>query len=177
MCNQWSTINGRHGGFIAHLKREVLDLFTIHCVIHRQHLVAKHLSDRLHSTLQAVIRAVNKIKAHSLNDRIFHKLCHENEEEFERPLLHTEVRWLSKGKCLQRFYNLYDSVIDFFKGAILFLKKFVQWFALVLITFKTYKQSPINRILPERARNFLYEYDIHFGLEAFTLRGHNLEKL
>ena len=63
------------------------------------------------------------------------------------------------------------------KGALLFLKKFVQWFALVLITFKTYKQSPINRILPERARNFLYEYDIHFGLEAFTLRGHNLEKL
>ena len=65
----------------------------------------------------------------------------------------------------------------YIKGALLFLKKFVQWFALVLITFKTYKQSPINRILPERARNVLYEYDIHFGLEAFTLRGHNLEKL
>ena len=110
---------GRHHGFIAHLKREVPDLFTIHCVIHRQHLVAKHLSDRLHSTLQAVIRAVNKIKAHSLNDRIFRQLCHENEEEFERLLLHTEVRWLSKGKCLQRFYNLCDSVIDFFKLKLL----------------------------------------------------------
>ena len=110
---------GRHRGFIAHLKREVPDLFTIHCVIHRQHLVAKHLSDRLHSTLQAVIRAVNKIKAHSLNDRIFRQLCHENEEEFERLLLHTEVRWLSKGKCLQRFYDLYDSVIDFFKFKLL----------------------------------------------------------
>ena len=106
---------GPHRGFIAHLKREVPDLFTIHCVIHRQYLVAKHLSHRLHSTLRAVIRAVNKIKAHSLNDRIFRQLCHENEEEFERLLLHTEVRWLSKGKCLQRFYNLYDSVIDFFK--------------------------------------------------------------
>ena len=74
---------GRHRGFIAHLKREVPDLFTIHCVIHRQYLVAKHLSDRLHCTLQAVIGAVNKIKAHSLNDRIFCQLCHENEEEFE----------------------------------------------------------------------------------------------
>ena len=110
---------GRHRGFIAHLKREVPDLFTIHCVIHRQYLVAKHLSDRLHCTLQAVIRAVNKIKAHSLNDRIFRQLCHENEEEFERLLLHTEVRWLSKGKCLQRFYNLYNSVIDFFKFNLL----------------------------------------------------------
>ena len=110
---------GRHRGFIAHLKREIPDLFTIHCVIHRQHLVAKHLSDRLHSTLQAVIRAVDKIKAHSLNDRIFRQLCHENEEEFERLLLHTEARWLSKGKCLQRFYSLYDSVIDFFKFKLL----------------------------------------------------------
>ena len=83
---------GCHRGFIAHLKREVPDLFTIHCVVRRQHLAAKHLSERLHSTLQAVIRAVNKIKAHSLNDRIFRQLCHENEEEFERRLLHTEVR-------------------------------------------------------------------------------------
>jgi len=54
-----------------------------------------------------------------LNDRIFRQLCHENEEEFERLLLHTEVRWLSKGKCLQSFYNLYDSVIDFFKFELL----------------------------------------------------------
>ena len=77
---------GRHRGFIAHLKRKVTDLFTIHCLVHRQHLVAKHLSDKLHSTLQAVIRAV-KIKANLLNERIFCQLCHENEEEFERLLL------------------------------------------------------------------------------------------
>ncbi|XP_068234353.1 SCAN domain-containing protein 3-like [Palaemon carinicauda] len=110
---------GRHRGFIAHLKREVPDIFTIHCVIHRQHLAAKHLSDRLHSTLQAVIKAVNRIKAHSSNDRIFRQLCHENEEEFEQLLLHTEVRWLSKGNCLRRFYDLYDSVLDFFKCKLL----------------------------------------------------------
>lgn len=34
-------------------------------------------------------------------------------------MLHTEVRWLSKGNCLRRFYNLYDSVIDFFKLKLL----------------------------------------------------------
>ena len=34
-------------------------------------------------------------------------------------MLHTEVRWLSKGKCLQRFYNLYNSVVDFFKFNLL----------------------------------------------------------
>ncbi|KAL4090872.1 hypothetical protein QTP88_025634 [Uroleucon formosanum] len=36
---------------------------------------------------------------------------------FNRLLLHTEVRWLSKGlTCLTRFYNLFDSVIEFLKN-------------------------------------------------------------
>ncbi|XP_066956316.1 SCAN domain-containing protein 3-like [Macrobrachium rosenbergii] len=74
---------GCHRGFIAHLKREVPDIFTIHCVIHRLYLAAKRHSDRLHSTLQVVIKAVTEIKAHSLNDLIFRHPCHENEEEFE----------------------------------------------------------------------------------------------
>ena len=34
----------RHRGFIAHLKRVLPNIFTIHCVIHRQHLIAKHLT-------------------------------------------------------------------------------------------------------------------------------------
>jgi hypothetical protein len=69
----------------------VSDVFTIHCVIHFQHLVAKKLSDRLHNSLQTVITAVNKIKSQAL----FLMLCDENDEHFERLLLHTEVRWLS----------------------------------------------------------------------------------
>jgi zinc finger BED domain-containing protein 5/7/8/9 len=32
---------GRHRGFIALLKKEVPDILTVHCVIHRQHLVVK----------------------------------------------------------------------------------------------------------------------------------------
>ena len=103
---------GRNRGFITYLEREVLDIFTIHCVIHRQHLAAKHLRNRLHKTLEIVIKTVNWIKAHSLNSRMIRQLCHENEKDFERLLLHTDVHWLSKGKCLRRFYDLYDIVLD-----------------------------------------------------------------
>ena len=39
-------------------------------------------------------------------------------EDFKRLLLHTEIRWLSEGKCLRRFYDLYDPVVDFFKDEI-----------------------------------------------------------
>ena len=110
---------GRNCGFITYLKRKVLDIFTIHCVIHRQHLAAKHLRNRLHKTLEIVIKTVNWIKAHSLNCRMFRQFCHENEKDFERLLLHIDVHWLSKGKCLRRFYDLYDTVLDFFKFKVL----------------------------------------------------------
>ncbi|KAI6652989.1 Protein ZBED8-like [Oopsacas minuta] len=62
---------GRHRGFIAHLKRAVPKVFSIHCVIHRQHLIAKHLTPNIHQSLHIVITATNKIKKNSLNDRIF----------------------------------------------------------------------------------------------------------
>ena len=64
-------IIGRHRGFIDFLKRKVPQIFTIHCVIHRQHLVAKQLNEELHVCLQIVINAVNLIKTRGLNDRLF----------------------------------------------------------------------------------------------------------
>jgi len=39
---------GRHRGFMAFLKNEIPGILAIHGVIHRQHSVAKNLSDRLH---------------------------------------------------------------------------------------------------------------------------------
>jgi hypothetical protein len=54
-----------------------------------------------------------KVRSNALNDRLFRELCDENDEDFNRLLLHTEVRWLSKGTCLKRFYDLFDSVIKF----------------------------------------------------------------
>ena len=84
-------------------------------MIHRQHLVAKNLSEKLHESLSTVITAVNKIKANAINSQLFHQLCIENDEDFQCQLLHTEVRWLSKGNCLKRFYTLFNSVLDFFQ--------------------------------------------------------------
>uniref|UniRef100_A0A5S6Q3Q7 DUF4371 domain-containing protein n=1 Tax=Trichuris muris TaxID=70415 RepID=A0A5S6Q3Q7_TRIMR len=119
---------GRHRGFVAHLKRSVSELLVVHCVIHRQQLVAKHLSDRLHRSLGFVITAVNKIRSSPLNDRLFAQLCEKNDDEFCRLLLHTEVRWLSRGACLSRFYALFDTVLQFFEkddtGLSNSLKKF-----------------------------------------------------
>jgi len=87
-------MTGRHKGFIAHLKQVVPNVLAIHCVIHRQHLVAKNFSERLHTSLHYVITAVNKIRNNSLSDRLFNKFCSEKDEDFNRLLLHTKVHWL-----------------------------------------------------------------------------------
>ena len=60
-----------------------------------------------------MIKAVNK-KRHALQSRLFKKLCNENDEVFDRLIMHTEVRWLSKGNCLERFLAVFNSIIDFF---------------------------------------------------------------
>lgn len=109
-------MTGRHKGFISYLKQAVPNVLAIHCVIHRQHLVAKNLSERLHTSLHYVIKAVNKIRSNPLSDRLFDQLCVQNDEEYNRLLLHTEVRWLSKGTCLNRFWNLFDTVLDFLEN-------------------------------------------------------------
>ncbi|XP_029656380.1 protein ZBED8-like [Octopus sinensis] len=62
---------GVHRGFLAYMKEKVPNIFTIHCVIHRQHLAAKNLSERLNESLNVVICAINRIKMHPLNSRIF----------------------------------------------------------------------------------------------------------
>ncbi|XP_068234218.1 SCAN domain-containing protein 3-like [Palaemon carinicauda] len=107
------SMTGGYKGFNAHLKKAVPEVFCIHCVVHRQHLIAKRLSARLHDALTIVIQVVNHIKSNSLRDRLFHELCKQYGEEFERLVLHTEVIWLSKGNCLQRFISLWDSFISF----------------------------------------------------------------
>lgn len=107
---------GQHKGFVSLLKKENPSVFAVHCVIHRQHLAAKKLSEPLSKSLQVVINVINFIKRHALNERIFRQLCQDNDEKFVQLLLHTEVRWLSKGKCLTRFSELFDSIIEFLQG-------------------------------------------------------------
>ena len=51
-----------------------------------------------------------------MNSRLFLQLCIENDEDFYHLLLHAEVRWLSKELCLDRFYKLFKSVLQFLEN-------------------------------------------------------------
>ena len=92
---------GCHRGFVSRLKRQLPNVI-IHCMLHRHNLVAKGLSGELFDTMQLVIMAVNFIKMKPKAARLFKKFCEDADEDFYRLLMHTEVRWFSKGRCLER---------------------------------------------------------------------------
>ena len=53
--------------------------------------------------MKTVVKVVNNIRAHSPKRPLFRELTEELEYEYGDLLLHTEVRWLSRGRVLQRF--------------------------------------------------------------------------
>lgn len=104
---------GKRNGCLMLLKKENPELLIVHCVIHRENLVAKNLSPELNVIMKAVIKCINYIKANAKTERLFKMFCQDSDEQYIRLLLHTEVRWLSKGRCLQRFVELYDTLLEF----------------------------------------------------------------
>jgi len=78
-------------------------------MLHREALVSKKISIELNKVLSESVKIMNFIKSGALNGRLFYKLCEENEENVKSLLLHSEVRWLSRGKCLFRFQTISTS--------------------------------------------------------------------
>ena len=58
---------------------------------------------------------INLIRGRALNHRLFKSLCQDYGSEHSVLLFHTEVRWLSRGRALTRFFELRNEVKDFLK--------------------------------------------------------------
>ena len=84
-----------------------------HCTIHRQALMAKTLPDQLKNVLDNVFKL---LKVNPLNSRLFAELRKESDYKFVTLLLHSHVRWLSKGKVLKRVFIFRQEMKDFLQG-------------------------------------------------------------
>ena len=65
----------------------------------------------MNHAMDVVVGTVNFIRARGLNHRQFSKLL--NETDAPGLPYHTEVRWLSRGLVLKRFYELRSTIQDF----------------------------------------------------------------
>ncbi|KAF0035443.1 hypothetical protein F2P81_013201 [Scophthalmus maximus] len=93
----------RYAGFIAHCKGDpdFPKLLHYHCIIHQQALCAKVIG--FGHVTAPVVKIINSIRSKAKQHRIFKVLLEEMSAEYGNLLLHTEIRWLSKGLILLRF--------------------------------------------------------------------------
>ena len=105
-------ITGHFSGVGACVKAVAINCILKYCNIHREALAIKPLSSdkqrktELESVLDIVVKTVNYIKCgvKGKSARVFQKLCEEMDSENVTVLLHTEMRWLSRGKVLTRVF-------------------------------------------------------------------------
>ena len=86
-------------------------LLKYHCIIHQESLCGKSL--QMKDVMSVIVKCVNDIRAAALKKREFCQLLNEVDEQYGELLLHTEVRWLSRGKALARFLAFKDHVHNF----------------------------------------------------------------
>uniref|UniRef100_A0A803K5K3 General transcription factor II-I repeat domain-containing protein 2A-like n=2 Tax=Xenopus tropicalis TaxID=8364 RepID=A0A803K5K3_XENTR len=95
---------GKNKGFIALLREhEKRPILSFHCILHQEALCAQMCGEQLGEVMSVVIKVVNFIVARALNDRQFKTLLDEVGNNYPGLLLHSNVRWLSRGKVLSRF--------------------------------------------------------------------------
>jgi len=105
-----AAMTGRNNGFITFCRQDddFPDFLSYHCIIHQQVLASKRLNTK--DVMDTTFKIVNSIRGKPLQRRLF-KMQIENKDV--DLILHTDVRWLSRSRFLQRFRDLLDDIVQF----------------------------------------------------------------
>ncbi|XP_067123968.1 general transcription factor II-I repeat domain-containing protein 2-like [Centruroides vittatus] len=82
-----------------------------HCILHQENLCAKAL--KMDHVMQIVVKTVNFIRAPGLYHRQFQEFLKSVDTEYGNIIYLAEVRWLSRGQMLKRFYDLLNEIKSF----------------------------------------------------------------
>jgi hypothetical protein len=97
-------MTGKTAGVLARIKELAPSCSNSHCVLHRPALVAKTTERDLKTVLDDAVKIVNYIKSRPLNSMVFKLLREKMSSEHTTLLLHTVIRWLSRGKILVKSF-------------------------------------------------------------------------
>lgn len=165
-------------GCVTLVKENNPNIISTHCFLHREVLVSKTLPNTLKYVLDEVVQIVNYIKSRPLQERIFKQLCISMDAKYESLLLHTEIRWLSRGKVLCRLLELKDELLCYFRNAAVdkFAKNFENdiWCAKLAYLADIFKYlNSVNTSIQGKNENILTATDKILGFNKKILHWKN----
>ena len=110
------SMTGRKAGVATKFREKVQtangrrDFWTFHCILHQEALCCKSL--KMDNVMDVVVKTIHFIRSRGLNHRQFDSLLREKDHNYGLPY-HTEVRWLSRGAVLRRFFDLREEIKQF----------------------------------------------------------------
>lgn len=117
-----------------------------------------------------VEKIINNIRSKAKQYRIFKVLLEEMSAEYGDLLLHTEIRWLSRGRVLLRFLSLLGEIKEFkqSKGEDVSLLEDTEWtLDLAFLTDITGKLNDLNCKLQGKGKTVV---DLISALNAFKAK-------
>ena len=108
---------GKHRGFVKLLENKIgRDVLKVHCIIHQENLCAKISNSSLNDVMLLVTKIVNLLVARSSSThRQFRALLEEFDSCYRDIPVYCKVRWLSRGKVLDRFVECFTEIKEFLK--------------------------------------------------------------
>lgn len=160
-------MTGKTNGFVAFCRanNDFPSFFSVHCIIHQQVLCSKTLN--MKEVIDTAFKIANSIRARSLQRRLFKLQLETGESEHTDLLLHTDVRWLSRGKFLERFQELLPEIISFLheRGDNTEILRNEKWLCdLAFLTDITNHLNLINLELQGKDKTII---DMHSAINSF----------
>ena len=105
----WAMV-GVRDRVVALIKQVAPEVVSIHCILHREALVAKKLANeekncQLADVICDVTKIVTTILKKPKSNQAFHELVREMGDDVHL-VYHSEVRWLSRGRVIERVWKL-----------------------------------------------------------------------
>ena len=102
-------------GVMSFVKKKNHDILIVHYYLHRENLAAKEIQENLVLIFKEVVAVVNYTKSRPLGSRLFLVFCDKMGAEHSGLLYLSNIRWLSRGKVLERVVYLRNKVSVFLK--------------------------------------------------------------
>jgi zinc finger BED domain-containing protein 5/7/8/9 len=166
---------GRGRGLVGILKQKYPNLFSIHCIIHQTSLCGK-LSGNFNRVMIIIMKLVNFLRSSSsLMHRKLREFLKEQNAEYDDLIMHCDVRWLSKGRVLERFCALRCELLSFLSEQtatkadifISFISNADDMFAVAFLADIMSKLNELNLKLQGRGRTIV---DLCQDVSGFQLK-------